>query len=72
MKRGIRRFLSRAIAIAMLLSVGMIPPSTSSAARTPSKADQDALAQRYEVRLRKLHLVRPDLILYPIHFDVYC
>jgi hypothetical protein len=71
MKRGIRRFLSRAIAVAMLLSVGMIPPSTSPA-RTPSNADQDALAQRYEVRLRKLHLVRPDLIPYPIHFDVYC
>ena len=71
MKRGIRRFLSRAIAIAMLLSVGMIPPSTSSA-RTPSKADQDALAQRYEVRLRKLHLVRPDLIPYPIAYEVCC
>jgi hypothetical protein len=26
----------------------------------------------YEVRLRKLHLVRPDLIPYPINFEVYC
>jgi hypothetical protein len=25
-----------------------------------------------EVRLRKLHLVRPDLIPYPIAYDVYC
>ena len=25
-----------------------------------------------EVRLRKLHLVRPDLIPYPIAFEVYC
>jgi len=25
-----------------------------------------------EVRLRKLHLVRPDLIQYPICFEVYC
>jgi hypothetical protein len=25
-----------------------------------------------EVRLRKLHLVRPDLIPYPIYYDVYC
>ena len=25
-----------------------------------------------EVRLRKLHLVRPDLIPYPIFYDVYC
>ena len=32
------------------------------------------VAQRYypEVRLRKLHLVRPDLIPFPIDFDVYC
>ncbi len=32
------------------------------------------VVQRYypEVRLRKLHLVRPDLIPYPIDFDVYC
>lgn len=26
----------------------------------------------FEVRLRKLHLVRPDLIPYPIAFDVVC
>ena len=25
-----------------------------------------------EVRLRKLHLVRPDLIQYPIYYEVYC
>ena len=25
-----------------------------------------------EVRIRKLHLVRPDLIPYPIAFEVYC
>ena len=25
-----------------------------------------------EVRLRKLHLVRPDLIPYPIMYEVYC
>ena len=25
-----------------------------------------------EVRLRKLHLVRPDLIPYPIAYDIYC
>lgn len=69
MKRGIR-FLSRAFAVAMLLSAGMIPPSP---ARTPNDAPDagDAVA-RYEVRLRKLHLVRPDLIPYPIHYDVYC
>ena len=25
-----------------------------------------------EVRLRKLHLVRPDLIPYPVFYDIYC
>ena len=71
MKRGIR-FLSRAIAVALLVSAGMIPPAHSSA-RTPADlaAPGDAVA-RHEVRLRKLHLVRPDLIPYPIHYDVYC
>ena len=71
MKRGIR-FLSRAIAVALLVSAGMIPPAHSSA-QTPAdlSAPGDAVA-RHEVRLRKLHLVRPDLIPYPIHYDVYC
>jgi hypothetical protein len=73
MKRGIR-LLSRAFAVAMLLSAGMIPPSPTNAARTPAApSPADAVANnRYEVRLRKLHLVRPDLILYPIFYDVYC
>ena len=70
MKRGIR-FLTRAIAIAMLTTAGMIPTAHSSA-RTPTGPNIDSVANRYEVRLRKLHLVRPDLIPYPIHYDVYC
>lgn len=71
MKRGIR-FLSRAFAIAMLLSAGMIPPAPPSARTPTTTPGMDAVANRYEVRLRKLHLVRPDLILYPICYDVYC
>jgi len=27
---------------------------------------------RQEVRLRKLHLVRPDLIQFPVSFEIYC
>jgi len=71
MKRGIR-LLTRAVAVATLATAGMIPPAHS-AARTPAelRAPGDTQA-RYEVRLRKLHLVRPDLIPYPIHYDVYC
>jgi hypothetical protein len=68
MKRGIR-FLSRAGMIALLLSAGMIPPAPP--ARTPN-TPLTTVSNRYEVRLRKLHLVRPDLILYPIQYEVYC
>ena len=71
MKRGIR-LLTRAVAVATLTTAGMIPPAHS-AARTPAAlAPGNAQVSRYEVRLRKLHLVRPDLIPYPIHYDVYC
>ncbi|CAN5439143.1 hypothetical protein BH09PLA1_BH09PLA1_19430 [soil metagenome] len=31
-----------------------------------------AVSQNYGVRLRKLHLVRPDLIPYPLSLEVYC
>jgi hypothetical protein len=71
MKRGIRT-LTRAFAVAMLATAGMIP-TAHSPARTPASLSAPGDAQaRYEVRLRKLHLVRPDLIPYPIHYDVYC
>jgi len=38
---------------------------------TDPQARYDALRPP-EVRLRKLHLVRPDLIPYPIAYEVYC
>jgi hypothetical protein len=79
MKRGTKSLVSRGFALAaILLSVGMIPPATTARtpasnnpAITPAAPEQGAQA-RIEVRLRKLHLVRPDLIPYPILYDVYC
>jgi hypothetical protein len=72
MKSGIG-FLSRVFALAMLVSAGMIPPAPSARTPVPNTPAEDAVANtRIEVRLRKLHLVRPDLIPYPIHYDVYC
>ena len=44
---------------------------TAPAADSPSEADAVA-GLRPETRLRKLHLVRPDLIPYPIAYEVYC
>jgi len=77
MMRGMKS-VSRVVAsCAILLSVGMIPPA-SSAGMSGSEAPVLAAPQgegaeaKIEVRLRKLHLVRPDLIPYPIHYDVYC
>jgi hypothetical protein len=52
----------------------MIPPA-SSAGMAGSEAiiqEGEGAEAKIEVRLRKLHLVRPDLIPYPIHYDVYC
>ena len=73
MKRGIG-FLSRAFAVAMLLSAGMIPPASQARTLsiTPAGEEQILANTRIEVRLRNLHLVRPDLIPYPISYDVYC
>ena len=48
--------------------------TTTSAGPRVTRPEPQALAQRLapEVRLRKLHLVRPDLIPYPISYEVYC
>ena len=47
--------------------------SSRSAISIPASDPQTELVKApYEVRLRKLHLVRPDLIPYPIFFEVYC
>lgn len=51
------------------------PVWTHTARATPPTADASgALAYRpgTEVRLRKLHLVRPDLIPYPLCYEIYC
>ena len=57
----------RLFVVAALLASPAIPPQpTTSAGETPT-------AGMYpEVRLRKLHLVRPDLIPYPVAYEVYC
>lgn len=41
------------------------------ASQTPAASPESAGAYPFEVRLRKMHLVRPDLIPYPIHTDFY-
>jgi hypothetical protein len=79
MTRGFGLVL-RAVALsaAVVAAAGGIAPAAQPA-RTPTLtspgnplAPAGATATRYEVRLRKLHLVRPDLIPYPINYEVYC
>ena len=57
------------LAICLLASAVTPPPSASAAA---DASDNTIATIRSEVRLRKLHLVRPDLIPYPIAYEVCC
>ena len=55
-------------ALGMLLLTGSDRP-----AGTAEASDAPAVVARiHEVRLRKLHLVRPDLIPYPLAREVFC
>ena len=67
MKHRPRRVFELLLIVAMLI----LPfrDQTTSADATRDRALVKLLP---EVRLRKLHLVRPDLIQYPIQFEVYC
>jgi hypothetical protein len=59
--------LGRFVVVAALLFVGATP------SRHEAVSPCESLAMRApEVRLRKLHLVRPDLIPYPLYYEVVC
>jgi hypothetical protein len=63
------RLLSRVFLLAGALVAGGLIPNTA----TSAVEKQDAAVSAFpEVRLRKLHLVRPDLIPYPIAYEVIC
>jgi|GEM_PF-5439804 len=57
----------RVLTACMLLSCALVSPAPRSAAPHSATA-----GVTLEVRLRKLHLVRPDLIPYPLHVEVIC
>lgn len=68
------RLIARSLlTLAALVACGVAPAghSASPAADLPA-AGEEIAAMRPEGRLRKLHLVRPDLIPYPIAYEVYC
>ena len=78
MKSGrlISRRLSRSALLLAVAFLGFLAPSRATSVSAPAAPDTagfDAVAGiRPETRLRKLHLVRPDLIPYPIAYEVYC
>ncbi|MGN6505345.1 MAG: hypothetical protein ACTHM6_07260 [Tepidisphaeraceae bacterium] len=53
-----------------LLLSGFSPAAPASF--TPMPDHRLADIKPLEVRIRKMHLVRPDLLHYPIQYDVYC
>ena len=62
---------SRFVLSICLLAAPLIP--SQPAAKAAGSAGESPMAGMHpEVRLRKLHLVRPDLIPYPIAFEVCC
>ena len=71
-----RRFF-RTLLLAAVVGLPIFAPQGGPIAHSASEPsglpDQGAVAGfRPETRLRKLHLVRPDLIPYPIAYEVYC
>ncbi len=66
---AVARLVTRTIVAACLLTAGATPTAPDRAA-TETTGEQ--AVTRSEVRLRKLHLVRPDLIPYPIAYEVCC
>ena len=71
MKRGML-FTSRRIGLAALLMLCVSAVPRTQTQVQPVGGESPAARMAPEVRLRKLHLVRPDLIPYPVCYEVYC
>ena len=67
------RLAVRSLLMLATVAACLTAPASPSVEPSSPSADQLELAGiRPEGRLRKLHLVRPDLIPYPIAYEVYC
>ena len=67
-----RRTLPRVARLILLAAILVVPAGAHRAGGTHNEGIEPSAKLPPEVRLRKLHLVRPDLIQYPIDFEVYC
>jgi len=66
------RFARVALVSASLFSAALLTSDSSARPSSDTPKSGGIASFRPEVRLRKLHLVRPDLIPYPIEYDYYC
>lgn len=65
---------TRSLMFAVLLALTALPrhgPATASPAIAQATDPAPEVVIAPEVKLRKLHLVRPDLIPFPIFFETY-
>jgi hypothetical protein len=69
MRRQVHRIARLALVCCVTVVLAGLAPDDRPA--VPATRGEDATAAS-EVRLRKLHLVRPDLIPYPIAYEVCC
>ena len=72
---GMRLITQSTLRLAGVASLLITLSATAPQSPAPIPASQGESPTAWinpEVRLRKLHLVRPDLIPYPIMFEVYC
>ena len=68
---GIRTWVRLVTAGVMTLACLSAAPRATVAPSLPTGEDATTRINP-EVRLRKLHVVRPDLIPYPVYYEVYC
>ena len=73
-RRVVRRLALAGIALLSAAAPARVQESGPVTADRPASLTETGpiSAIRPEVRLRKLHLVRPDLIPYPIASEIYC
>jgi hypothetical protein len=60
------------VRVAVLAFVGCAAISPTPAQVNTTESQMESVTLLPEVRLRKLHLVRPDLIQYPLIVEVLC
>ena len=73
MIRAIRRFLAVGFVVSMVAApLGICGDMPASAAQKHPTPGTQVAGRLIEVRLRRLHLVRPDLIPYPIAYELIC